>query len=398
MKPIYKTLIVVIITTSLILNIIFLSYALNQYSLSTIYLRLSNFLNLPDKILVDKEKNSVEIPSIYTKDKQLVIHSFYNNVKTKEDFETWKKFFNYTTKSIDNYPLMPVSKVQETQKDQYLQKKYTMTSLDGDIIIFYELLPQEPEPPYPAVFILPGSGNQGARDVIGEQTEFSKFYYHNDIGLELVKEGYAVYVMEYRGYGERAIEVGNACDGVNDEAEREIYCPNNILNDYLASLGINLYQLRFNDASQVLKFIHSLDYVDSDRIALSGLSLGGGFALDLSGHNPEIIKATIIASATHAASKGPLTLQTGVTNLLCCDSVDYVAAAIPPRPLYVSFGKNEGGIFAWEAKTNYSGELLKTAYEILEAENNFFYTAHSGKHQYDVDTVIQFLNKWLKPD
>jgi len=177
-----------------------------------------------------------------------------------------------------------------------------------------------------------------------------------------------------------------------------IYCPNNLLSNYLASSGIDLRQLRFNDASQVLKLIHSLDYVDSNRIALSGLSLGGSFARELSGHNPEIIKATIMASATHAASKGPLTIQTGVTNRLCCDSVDALTAAIPPRPLYVSFGKNEGGIFAWEAQTNYSGELLKSAYEILEAENNFSYTVHSGKHQYDVDTVIQFLNKWLKPD
>lgn len=391
-----KIPIIIILVLSVAFNVLFLSYTLNQYSISTIYLRLANFLNPPEIESNEKIVTDVILPSIYTQDKEIGKHSFYNNVKTKEDFESWKKFFNYTKNSINNYPLKSATLVQELQKEKYTQLKYTMPAIDEDSIIFYELIPKFTNPPYPTVFIIPGSGNQGARDVIGEQTELSRFFYHSNIGRKLVEEGYAVYVIEHRGYGERGIDVKNACDIVNDEAERLVNCPHTIFRNKLSSLGINLSELLFSDASLVLKHIHSLEYVGSDRIAIAGLSLGGGYAQGLSGHNPEIIKATIVASATHAASKGPLTIQTGATNLLCCDSVDTLIAAIAPRPLYVSYGENEFGIFAWEAKTNYSGELLKTAYKILDAEDNLFYTVHAGKHTFDVPTVIEFLNNKLK--
>jgi len=393
----YKIPLLIVLILSIIVNVLFLSYSLAYNDVSTIYQKLSNFLTRTEieKQLGEKPGNDVRLPAIYTKDKEYGENSFYKNVKTKEDFESWKKLFNYTQYHIDNFPLTPVTKIQDVQKDTYVQNKFEMSAVDGDTIIFYELLPNVSTSPYTALFILPGSNASGARDVIGEPTELSQFYYHDNIGRKLVKEGYAVYVIEHRGYGERALDVGNTCDRYHERA-RVLTCPQEIFSKELASIGINYFHLIISDAAQVLKYIHSLDYVDSDRIGAVGLSMGGSMAGVLSGNNPEIIKATVIASGTHAGSKGPYTLQFGASDLLCCDDVDKVAAAVPPRPLYVSFGTKELGIFAWEAKTNYSGELLKTAYEILEAEDNLVYTVHDDTHRYDIPTVLEFLNKFLK--
>lgn len=393
----YKIPLLIVLILSIIVNVLFLSYTLTYNDVSTVYQKLSNFLTrMVEEKSGDKPENDVRLPAIYTKDKEYGKNSFYKNVKTKEDFESWKKLFNYTKYHIDNFPLTPVTKIQDTQKETYVQSKFEMSAVDGDTIIFYELLPKVSTSPYTALFILPGSGATGARDVIGEPTELSQFYYHDNIGRELVKEGYAVYVIEHRGYGERSLDIGNSCNRYN-EMERVLTCPQEIFQKELASIGIDYVHLIFRDAAQVLKYIHSLDYVDSNRIGAVGLSMGGIMASVLSGNNPEIIKATVVASGTHAVSKGPYAPRLGVANFLCCDAVDKLAAAMPPRPLYVSFGNNEMGMFAWEAKTNYSGELLKTAYEILEAEDNLVYTVHSKPgHSYDIPTVLEFLNKFLK--
>jgi len=267
-----------------------------------------------------------------------------------------------------------------------------MKAIDGDTIIFYELLPNILKPPYSAVFILPGSGNTGARDVIGEPTDLLNYYYHSDIGVEIVKRGYVVYVIEHRGYGERAIDVGNACV-YHTNSDKLIICQEEILRKELASIGIDLTDLMLKDSSQVLKYIHSNEYVDTNRIALAGLSMGGYLTAKLSAHNSDVVKATIIASGTGSFSKAPLTHQSFVSNLLCCDPIDEIAARIPPRPLYVSFGASEVGLWGWEAKTNYSGELLKRVYEILDADYNLFYVVHEGDHGYHVPSVLEFLDK-----
>ena len=395
----YKVSLLIVLILSIFVNVLFLSYSLTYNDVSTIYLKLSNFLTraeIEKELDVDPTGIVVRLPAIYTKDIEYGENSFYKNVKTKEDFESWKKLFNFTQYHIDNFPLTQVTKIQDIQKDTYVQSKFEMFAVDGDTIIFYELLPNVSTSPYAALFILPGSGASGARDLIGEPSELSQFYYHENIGRELVKEGYAVYVIEHRGYGERSLDIGNSCDR-HSEYERLVTCPQEIFNKELTSIGISYFTLINNDAAQVLKYIHSLDYVDPDRIGAVGLSLGGGMAHIMSGNNPEIIKATVVASGTHAVSKGPYALDLGTSSFLCCDDVDKLTAAMLPRPLYVSFGKNEMGIFAWEAKTNYSGELLKTAYEILEAEDNLVYTVHSKPaHRYDIPTVLEFLNKFLK--
>lgn len=389
----YKIPIIFILIISLGLNVIAISTFFSNISFSKLCQEIFDSSSSKSIKLDNSSEVKNRIPTFYTKDLEYGKNTFDKNVETKKDYESWKKYFECVNDyNVDNFPLMPTTIVQETEKENYTQKKIEMEAIDGDTIIFYELLPNILKPPYSAVFILPGSGNTGARDVIGEQTKLLSYYYHSNIGVEIVKRGYAVYVIEHRGYGERAIDVGKACN-TKTTHDRLIICPEEIFRKELASIGIDLTDLMLKDSSQVLKHIHSNEYIDTNRIALAGLSMGGFLAAKLSAHNSDVVIATIIASGTGSYSKVPFIHQSYVSNLLCCDPIDEIVARIPPRPLYVSFGANEIGFLGWEAKTNYSGEILKRVYEILDADHNLFYVVHEGKHGYHVQSVLEFLDK-----
>ncbi len=102
----YKIPLLIVLILSISVNVLFLSYTLTYNDVSTVYQKLSNFLTrtvIIEEKSADKPENDVRLPAIYIKDKELGKNSFYNNVKTKEDFESWKKLFNYTKYHIDNW-------------------------------------------------------------------------------------------------------------------------------------------------------------------------------------------------------------------------------------------------------------------------------------------------------
>ena len=95
----------------------------------------------------------------------------FNGVSTPEEFVIWKD--NLLEKMIELLDIpdnLPIENLQVVEKNDNL-KKYTMDAFDGDTIIFYELLP-ETETNH-AVIIFPGTGNQGAKDVLGLDSETS---------------------------------------------------------------------------------------------------------------------------------------------------------------------------------------------------------------------------------
>ena len=198
----YKTPILIILIISLMLNVAMVSKIIFKISVSELYQEIFNSIFGEPIKLDNNSKENYHIPTFYTQDLEYGKNSFYKNVETKKDYESWKKYFEHVNDyNIDNFPLIPTTIVQETERENYTQKKIEMKAIDGDTIIFYELLPNILKPPYSAVFILPGSGNTGARDVIGEPTDLLSYYYSSDIGIEIVKRGYVVYVIEHRGYG-----------------------------------------------------------------------------------------------------------------------------------------------------------------------------------------------------
>ena len=339
---------------------------------------------------------AVDIPEYYYADVDILQHAYSKHVKTLDDFYIWKN-----GSILDQYSLYPTTHevssvatlIDSKNRTGYTLNKYIMPSLNPDIIIFYEMIPNDNNKIHNAIFVIPGSGNQGARDVLGEPSPISEYYYHDNIGQHLVKEGYVVYTMELRGYGERVIDVGSACD-FKPVFDRLIICEGLALRYVISLYGKSIDTFHNNDLTQVLAYIDSREYID--KIAVSGLSLGAALAIDQTIINNDIIRAVVIASGPGSIVNFPTSATAASDNIfLCCDNTDLIAT-IAPKPMYVSFGQKETGLFGWEAQTGYTGNFLNDVYELHDAKNNFYYHVHDSTHAYHIPTVIDFLSNHMK--
>lgn len=376
-----------VLGSSIMINILASDFILKRCDITCLMSKLVD--RFSDKEI--KIYEPPQIPTIYKKN--MLSLSFEKHVKTKEDFKPWKEkalsVLDGLT-NMQNVTVGTVKKIDSVEKENYTINKFTMEAMDGDMIIFYELLPNELKFKIPAVFLIPGTGNQGAKDLINIPSNLSKYYYHSSIGMHIANEGYAVYVIENRGWSERSIDVGNACYPY-DNYGKDVLCSGRILANALRSLGYNINEFYISDSNQVLKYIYTLNYIDHKRVAIGGLSLGAGIAKQVSIGNPEI-NATILASGTgnfhetfSLGNGGPLKYF---------DNYD-ADALIAPRPLYISFGLKEVGMFNFESKNNFTANFLNNVYDMFDARDNFYYIVHEGAHEYHIPSVLHFLNQTI---
>ena len=218
----------------------------------------------------------------------------------------------------------------------------------------------------------------------------SDYYYHNGIAEHIVKAGYAVYVIENRGYGERAIDAGSLCPGV------DIFCSGILFRDQLNSLGYSLGALQATDTTQLLKHVRHLEYVDSDNIAIAGLSLGAGLTMIVTALNKEVKSAIMASGITDFYHSWG---SVGIGLLKYYDNQDIVST-IAPRPIYLSYGSQEPlPDFSFEVKTLYSANKIKKAYNLFDAEENMTVVVHDlsyGRgHTFDIPSILDFLNNTL---
>jgi len=313
---------VIVLVCSIIANVLVFSFYFDKYSTSELFER---FLNKN----IEKELQLPKIPNFY--EENILLLNFEKNVKDKGDFVEWKsliykKFIEiYDFKNIDK-PALKNVKVESTKNiDSNILTKFSAKAFDGDEIIFYELKPNYQFESLQTVFIIPGSGNQGAADVLGLDTKYKDYFYHKNIGKKLVNEGYVVYVIENRGWGERTIDAGLHCDELN------VYCSGNVLSRHLSNSGKDLFKLQISDSLQVFDFIKNKKYVDSDNIAVMGLSLGGGIVQGM-GIIQSDIKSIVIASGLVSYDKvGGTGITPGMLEFF--DFPDLVAS-LAPKPVY----------------------------------------------------------------
>ena len=153
------------------------------------------------------------------------IKDYFEKYKTPPTMEAIKVIID----GVDN-PTLKNVKVESTKNiDSNILTKFSAKAFDGDKIVFYELKPDYQFESLQTVFIIPGSGNQGAVDVLGLDNEYKDYFYHKNIGKKLVNEGYVVYVIENRGWGERTIDAGLHCN------EPNVYCSGNVLSKHTVS-------------------------------------------------------------------------------------------------------------------------------------------------------------------
>ena len=378
---------IIIAVVSISINIAIFSLYFRKRGLRESYERVT-------KTNKTEDYKKFEIPALYKKDSLQL--SFDKHVKQKGDFNKWKQTVISKFQEIHKIPtlssirLFPTEKIFTKKRENYVVTKYSAKAHDGDLIFFYELLPHKIKENNPTLFIVPGSGNQGARDVIDMPSEFSKYYYQQGIGDKIANEGYIVYVIENRGWGERTIDAGTLCK------ESDVFGSGEVLERQIKNLGFDLINLQIIDTLQIFKFIESVNHVNSDNMFIMGITHGGKIALRSSLLLPKL-KGVMIASSLFSTEHFG-TVGNGYTHgiLKYFDNPD-LAATISPKPLYLSWGLNENSPHGLEARTLYSANLIKKSYSLFGLEKNLTTITHNQTinygHTVDELSILNFLRK-----
>jgi len=385
MRKSLKISLVVIFILSITLNLLIVSYFLPTYGINDFFIKFIQKNKIDNSEFIEPS-----LPLIYTQNKLSL--SFSKNVESEKDFTQWKAQVQNKLEELLGFSLYDVSQYPlnlEFLEENETYTKYSLSAIDGEKIIFYELLPQNLSEPFSTVLVIPGSGNQGAKDVLGLSSEFSQYYYHKGIANDLLKSGYAVYVIENRGWGERTIDVGTFCQGVT--ADR-LYCSGALLSSQLSNYGYDLHSLQIRDTIQVLNFIKSLDYIKNDEISMIGISLGGYISMIVSVLDSEL-QSTILASGLTNYQNSWTEGSDGMLEYF--DSSDLMSTLIP-NPIYLSWGTEE--LYPWdrEAKTLKTAKKIESAYSKFNSEENIMIVVHNDNfnsgHTFDKESIINFLN------
>ena len=332
--------------------ILFLIISLSvNIAIFILYIKKRGKKQLIKKLSLQKNEKrqfeSLKIPDIYTRNRLSL--SFEKNVKTKNDFDGWKKNLLskfqklYEMPDLEQISISEIEKISVKTYDNYIITKFSTKAQDNDLIFFYQLIPNEIKKNTPTVFVIPGSGNHGAKDVCNISSKNSKFYYQQKIGVKLVNEGYIVYVIENRGWGERTINT-NLCD------ELDPFCSGEVLERQIKNLGFDLVTLQIIDTLQIFKSILSFNLNNSKNIFLLGIGHGGKIALRSSLFMNNL-KGILLSSSLFSTNFFG-TFGNGYTNgsLKYFDNPD-LAITFAPKPIYLSWGLNENPPHNFEAES-----------------------------------------------
>lgn len=267
--------------------------------------------------------------------------------------------------------------------DQYTLDKITL----NESIIMYRIIPDISNDK--TLYIIPGSGHQGVRDVMGIPSEYSKAYYQSNIGKRLaLEQGYTIYSIELDGWGERQVKNDLVC------FNGHMYtCEFEHLRENLLFYDIDIESIHHKEISTGLSYIiqestHALE----PKISMLGISAGCKL-VDSALANKEYINGLVLSSCLGTTSDAPMFGDRyGKGQNLHAREVDMVMA-MSPVPLYVSYGKQEGGIFGYEVSTGLIKSSLVKAYKLHSAEDRFSYHIHENQgHGYHIPSVISFLD------
>ncbi len=206
----------------------------------------------------------------------------------------------------------------------------------------------------------------------------------------------------YRAFGRRLAEQGFAILAplnITEAAPRARYTRMTLM------LGKTLWGLEIFKIRRLLDYVLSLPEIDSGRVAMWGLSLGGAYTLFTFPVEPRIKVGIIAAWFNHRLKKMVIDdpryscfLSTKEEHIFVpgwlrefTDS-DLISL-ICPRPVMIQAGKCDG--IAWWPFILEEFEHSKAHYVKLGIEERIELDLHKGGHEIRFDSGLQFLKKWL---
>ena len=196
--------------------------------------------------------------------KQTTPKCAFNPHFSRAEFTQWQHDVQVAMEDIMCHPDVAAEKdpvcVATQQKDGYRQEKWEFYPLPGCVSTFYVLVPDGAKSPLPAVMCIPGSG-MAKEHLTGDRATANS---HTAMVRNIVKRGYIAVAVDNASAGEASDLEELAGVGYDYDTSSRI-----LLELGWSWLGYTSYLNK-----QVLEWMKQQSAIRSDRIVVSGFSLG----------------------------------------------------------------------------------------------------------------------------
>ena len=320
----------------------------------------------------------------------------------KRNFDKWRKQLKDKLveltgmdKVMQNAAENPEFMIEEdVVKDGYRRIRFTFFSEIGSLVPCYLLVPLTGKKTYPLAITLQGHST-GFHNSIGEaksEDDLSYITTRGDFAVQAVKEGYCALCVEQRCMGERV---------TSRHTFEKHMCSYPSLAAIL--LGRTVIAERCFDISRAIDMMSNFDFVDKDKILITGNS-GGGTTSFYAACFDERIKISAPSCAFCSYEKSILLKRHCACNYIPSafnwfEMYD-LAALIAPRDLIIIAGKEDPIFNIKGVKKGFS--VAKKIYSKIDAENNVKLFVTPKAHYWCKDIVWNSINTraeelgWLK--
>ena len=317
---------------------------------------------------------------------------------SREDWQQWQRKLLPAVKATlghlpEKVPLNPEI-LAEWQEDGLTKQKVIFDVEQGLSATAYLFQPAQAKGKLPGILACHGHGPFGKEAVMGNRSSAelrADIERHNyDYGLQMAKAGYAVIAIDWRGFGERD---DRRKPNWNDNTYGLDIC--NAHYNRATILGMTVLGMDLNDAGCALDYLCSLDFVDSERIGVMGLSFGGTMATWMSICDERIKAADIICYSDRFADFGMRDINfcgsqitPGLYEL--CDVPD-LHGLIAPRPLLVEIGVHDDCFLVDSAMSCF--REVEIIYAAAGVRNKLELDLFEGGHRWSGHKTSDFFKK-----
>lgn len=197
----------------------------------------------------------------------------YQSNISRHQFKLWQKKVHNAMLKLMNFPHInnqphPIC-VKQEKRDGYTLEKWEYYPLPKCVSTFLVLKPDKLKHRLPGILCIPGSGRtkEGLAGEPGINKAFTENYKdpHITMALDMVKEGYVAVAVDNAGAGESSDPMGLK-NGSNYDY--------NIISRFLLELGWSWLGYTSYLNLHVLNWMKLQNYINKDRIIVSGFSLG----------------------------------------------------------------------------------------------------------------------------
>jgi dienelactone hydrolase len=249
------------------------------------------------------------------------------------------------------------------ENDRYVQERIVYWTRPGLEVPAYLFTPKGTRGPVPAMLCLHGHSAGGKDDTIDPNSIYRGF------ARSFAERGLVVLAPDQIGFGERKLPEGKITYQV--------------LTHGLNMLGQTLIGWRYWDLLRGLDLLETLPAVDTARIGVMGLSLGGEMTLFLSAMQTRVRAACICGYLT--SHLGTFLDEPHCTCGALRDLAKHfehvdLAALIAPRPLFVDTGRTDPSFRTAEAEATV--RALRPIYDLFaKPQEHLGIEIHDGAHE-----------------